>query len=444
MPAESPARGPSGAASGSVAGVKALNCPNCGAALTIRAFQHTLSVVCAQCLSVLDAKDPNLQILQQFEGRQRVAALIPLGSRGKWRNDPYEVIGFQVRTITDAGAQYSWHEYLLFNPYKGFRYLTVYDGHWNDVKPVSAVPEPASSRGKSAVNLLGRTYVHFQTASAETTFVMGEFPWRVKVGELVACTDYIAPPYILSSETVETETTWSLGEYVDGARIWEAFQLPGRPPRPAGVFANQPSPYAGKLKQLWFLCGILLLLLANLALLFSGFARKEQVFDHQYTFSPGVRDASFVTPSFDLAGRTSDVELSIRTNLRSNWAYFNFALINEATGQAYDFGREVSNYPGEGSPNDDVLIPSVPPGRYYLRVEPEMSSSSSAARNSRMTYELILRRDVPSLAFYWICALLIVAPPVFVTFRAVGFEKSRWQEGGDIAAEPDSESGEDG
>ena len=211
-------------ASGAAPRVKALNCPNCGAALTIRGFEHTLSVVCVQCLSVLDAKDPNLQVLQQFQNRQRVQPLIPLGSRGKWRGDVYEAIGFQVRSVADAGLTYSWHEYLLFNPFKGFRYLTVYEGHWNDVKTISAIPEMAGPvRGKQAVKLLGKTYVHFQTASAETTFVMGEFPWRVKVGELVAATDYIDPPNILSSETTEQETTWSLGEYVDGARVWEAF-----------------------------------------------------------------------------------------------------------------------------------------------------------------------------------------------------------------------------
>ncbi len=32
------------------------------------------------------------------------------------------------------GVAYSWHEYVLFNPYKGFRYLTEYDGHWNDTQ----------------------------------------------------------------------------------------------------------------------------------------------------------------------------------------------------------------------------------------------------------------------------------------------------------------------
>src|SRR5580704_11018598 len=91
--------------------VKALNCPQCGAAITLRSFQQAVTVVCDSCHSILDAKDPKLAVLQQF----------------------YEVIGFQRRNTKSEGVRYDWQEYLLFNPYKGFRYLTEYQGHWNDV-----------------------------------------------------------------------------------------------------------------------------------------------------------------------------------------------------------------------------------------------------------------------------------------------------------------------
>ena len=94
-------------------------------------------------------------------------------------------------------------------------------------------------------------------------------------------------------------------------------------------------------------------------------------------YSQGVKsDSAFVTPPYHLDGRNS-VELSLHTDLDNNWAYFNFALINEQTGQAFDFGREVSYYHdsdgSEGSRSNSVIVPSVPPGHYYLRVEPEMA-----------------------------------------------------------------------
>ena len=114
--------------------VKALNCPQCGAAITLRSFQQAVTVVCENCHSILDAKDPTLKILQQFQAiTGELKPLIPLGTRGKLRGTDYEVIGFQRRSIESDGVRYDWHEYLLFNPYKGFRYLSEYQGHWNDI-----------------------------------------------------------------------------------------------------------------------------------------------------------------------------------------------------------------------------------------------------------------------------------------------------------------------
>ena len=57
------------------------------------------------------------------------------------RGDEYDVIGFQERTtVTVDQMPESWREYLLFNPAKGFRYLTEYNGHWNYIKPIQSMP----------------------------------------------------------------------------------------------------------------------------------------------------------------------------------------------------------------------------------------------------------------------------------------------------------------
>ena len=47
---------------------KSISCPNCGGPVQLRGFAHTLSVVCPQCLTVLDASTPEVQILQTFQG----------------------------------------------------------------------------------------------------------------------------------------------------------------------------------------------------------------------------------------------------------------------------------------------------------------------------------------------------------------------------------------
>ena len=412
--------------------INGLNCPGCGAALTVRGFEHTVSVVCPQCLAILDAKDPRLKILQKFAEKTRVKLLMPLGSRGNWRGTVNEVIGYQQRTVRVEGTDYSWSEYLLFNPYKGFRYLTEYNGHWNDVRSLRALPRPARAiSAKPHVEVGGVSYVHFSTAQARTSFVLGEFPWQVQRGESLACKDYIAPPKILSSESSPSETTWSIGEYVDGREIWAAFKLPGTAPKPQGIFLNQPSPYGEKATGIWRLCWTFLLIAVAILLASHVFARNEDAFFDRYRYTAPQAEASFVTPVFELKGATSNVEVRTSTDLANNWAYFNYALINESTGQAYDFGREVSYYYGtdsdgswsEGSTNDTATLSSIPGGRYYLRVEPEVAPGLQS-----MGYSIRVRRDVPSMGYFWVVLLLLLIPPALTTFRRFKFETSRWHE----------------
>lgn len=413
--------------------VRSLLCPSCGGNVELRGFEHTRSAVCIQCLSVLDTSTPELKIIDQFAEKSRVQPIIPLGTRGKMRGAVYEAIGFQVRTITSEGVDYSWHEYLLFNPYKGFRYLTQYNGHWNDVNALSAVPQPASRLGRKAVQYGGAVYRHFQHAVARTTFVMGEFPWQVRAGEAVEVDDYVSPPFMLSSEANNQEITWSYGEYIPPAQVWQAFQLKGAPLTAAGVYANQPSPYGSKVSGAWATFLKLSLAWAVLLAFFTFFAGNREVYRKNFQFSqsaPG--EHSLVTDIFDVTGRTSNIEVDIASDIENDWAYFNLALINEQTGQGYDFGRELSYYKGrdsdgnwsEGGKRDSVVIPRVPAGRYYLRIEPEME----AGGNHFMSYEVAVRRDVPSTWILLFALPLLLLPALITTIRSAAFEGRRWQE----------------
>ena len=439
-----------------VAKTKAMYCPNCGGPVEFRGFGHALTVVCPQCLSVLDATSPLLKIVQEAQDAQaRRTPLIPLGQRGKWAAATWEVIGFQTRSVEEDGILYEWEEYLLFNPYKGFRYLTNYQGHWNYVTPVESLPERRAIGSRPAVVFEGATYKHFSGAQATTSFVLGEFPWRVKVGEEVLADDFVKPPFVLSSETTSDEVTWSRGEYTQGADLWKAFALPGSAPRPVGVYLNQPSPHTGKVGGTWGIFGLMLIALLFVAVMFGILSRGDTVFDEHYHYTTADRgEPSFVTKVFNIEGRTSNLELTINTNLINDWAYFNLALINETTGDAFDFGREVSYYTGsdsdgawsEGGQASSATIPHVPAGRYYLRVEPEMEGSETPAEKpppatatpkqpTRFTakpghnvyYEIVLKHDVAGFGWFWLAALLLLIPPIFITIRAAAFETRRWQ-----------------
>lgn len=422
--------------------VKSLHCPSCGAAISLRTFNQAVTVVCDHCHGILDAQDPLLKVLHTFKAAiDEDRPLIPLGTRGTIRGTKYEVVGFERRTIEVEGIPYSWHEYVLFNPYKGFRYLTEYNGHWNDTSILRSLPTVNLGFGNPAVTYLGQTYRHFQSARAQTSFVLGEFPWQVRVGEAVEVADYVCPPRVISSEGTGSEITWSMGEYISGADIWKAFSLPGEAPLPIGVYENQPSPLSADTSSIWVAFAGFMVLLAVLFIGFNVAARDEQVFAGDYRFDPRVKgEASFVTDVFELTGRTSNLELATRANVDNSWIYLNYALINEDTGQAYDFGREVSYYHGydsdgswtEGNREDTVAIPSVPRGKYYFRVEPE-----SDARAGVIFYSITAKRDVPQLSFFGIALAALLLPAGVITWRSLSFEHLRWSESDCASASDD-------
>ncbi|MBI3790832.1 MAG: DUF4178 domain-containing protein [Gemmatimonadetes bacterium] len=426
--------------------VRGLNCPNCGAAIQLRGFQFSQSVVCDSCCAVLDASDANVAVLQAFDRKlRRYAPLIPLGTRGTWKGDPWEVIGFQVRQISVDGTEYRWHEYLLFNPYRGFRYLSQYDGHWNDIVPVHGLPVPGAVRGHPTVTWRDQAFKQFQSSAATTVFALGEFPWMVQVGDRVTVRDFVNPPFMLSSEETGAEVTWSLGEYVPGERLQQAFKLREPLPRAIGVFANQPNPLHARVGAYWKAFALLLLALVVLVVGRVGTASNRAAAHVEGVFHPGRAEDKqpFVSDTFTLVGHTSSVDIRSRANVDGSWLFLGLTLVNDSTGQVIDVGREVSYYHGvedgeswsEGSPADHASVPAVPAGRWFLRLEVDGPDTGAD-----IDWQVDLRRDAPGFLWWAIALVLLVLPPVVVGLRSAAFETTRWAES-DFA--PQASSGDD-
>jgi len=411
------------------------NCPSCGAGLPASSMGWAVSIACPSCGSILDALDPNLTILQQHAQRMRVASKIPLGTRGTWHGTQWEAIGIQEVTITVDATDYSWTEYVLFNPYRGFLYLSDYMGHWNVIEKLQVRPIVGSEGGRPIAVLEGRTFKHFQTASARTTFAAGEFPWEVRLGDTIDARDYVAPPFILSAEASEGETTWSLGTYTPSDAIAKAFGLPRSWPLASGVFANQPNPHTSRSGAVLKLClalvaALVLMLVGNVALSGNGLAHQGS---YQYRRAPNPdTEAAIVTDSFTLSGRPSNVQIAIEADLDNDWVFYSLALVNETTGDTRDATKQLSYYTGtdsdgrwtEGSRRGTVKLASVPAGTYFLRIGTEGGEPGKSVVN----YQVQVRRDVPSYGFYFLAFGAIVIPAVFLFIPAASFEQRRWAE----------------
>jgi hypothetical protein len=383
-------------------------------------------------------------VLQTAERLERIAPKLPLGSRGSLRGVLWEVTGFQRRQIVVEGTAYHWDEYLLFNPWHGFSYLSEYAGHWNEITTVRQPPAVRQKSGRPVAQWNDAEFLHFQRAQAETVYVIGEFPWEIRRGDVVETNDYISPPQLLSSETTEDEQTWSLGVYRTGDEIKAAFKDARGLEKARGVFANQPSPSKGRSGRMWRTWAVLMAALVAVCIFDLSTASREELHSARYTFDKvavanGTATAdnggAFVTPIFTAHGRTSPMEITVEANLSQDWMYLNIALINVATGTAREFGREVSYYSGrdsdgswsEGSNTDRVRIASVEPGQYYLRVEPE-GGDISRIGGGTVDYSLRVRHGVPVFGFYVLAFLLLLIPPIITGIRSASFEGQRWNE----------------
>src|SRR5262249_12295760 len=135
---------------------------------------------------------------------------------------------------------------LFFNPYYGYRYLCYQNGHFSLVEPLPGLPEVSGSARPVAV-YEGTTYRHFSTGEAVCRSVVGEFPWRVQRGEKAEARDYIAPPYVLSSERSGAEIVWARGVSMTQDEVVQAVGTPRRPfTFPRGVAPGEPNPLAAQ------------------------------------------------------------------------------------------------------------------------------------------------------------------------------------------------------
>jgi hypothetical protein len=91
----------------------------------------------------------------------------------------------------------------------------------------------------------------------------------------------------------------------------------------------------------------------------------------------------------------------------------------------------------EGGRADSVTLPAVPPGRYFLRIEPEGEPAGRPIR-----YQVAVIRDVAVRIWIVVAAALILIPPIFATWRAASFERRRWAEAGGVSSD-DGGDGDD-
>jgi hypothetical protein len=381
-------------------------------------------VACAYCRTQIDVSKPDIQIIKKYNATVQQFDL-PLGARAPLRGTTYEVIGAMVR----AGDSGPWTEYLLFNPRAGFRWLIDDQGHWSlaqTIKDVSAIKP-----GFPGLTYADRAYRKFSEGHADVSVVVGEFYWRVKVGDRVTTADYVAPPFMLSQERSATETIWSVLEYIPPMEIAAAFKISD--PEPDGIAPHQPNPATATLasikRTIWAsLC------LAVVVQSITAFAARERWIALGDYVPAASRGREMVFGPIHLEARRSLNELVASGPLSNGWVDLDYALVDKTSGASYEFSAGFEFYRGidgdgpwsEGSTRSRALVTSLPRGDKDVVVD----SSSGDARGSPVTTPLrlwLFHDSVPWRNFWLVCAV-ILGYPFYLLVRRASFERDRWSE----------------
>jgi ribosomal protein S27E len=424
--------------------VRALQCPTCGGAISIH-DKAVQSVACPSCLSILEPANESLKVLRKAAAATHIEPLIPLGSSGHFLGKDWTVIGFQQRVISVEGTDYPWQEFLLHHPEDGFRWLVESTGHWSWVSPLAVLPRYRDGQ-LSAVHG-GGEFTRFSAGTAETRYVIGEFTWKVEVGETWEIIDFVAPPKMLSRETRRTETTWSLGDYLPAAEVTAAFKLKSPLPAPVGIAMNQPNPRSESHQRVCASFWKFALLAVVAQFLWVFLLGGRTLLDQRIWFHTESEEA-VTTKTFKLDSQARNLVLRHDTNLDNNWLGLNMTLVEEKTGRAWAAQTEVAYWHGfedggtwsEGDRSRELVFRDLPAGSYYLVIDPDFSAEKKVAVADNIT----VTRDKAAWSNFFFLLIFLATLPMFSRYRVQAFEAKRWEEADFLSSGAEFGTGDDG
>lgn len=427
---------------------RTVTCPSCGGTIEIKAAGYTVNVGCQYCGSVLDVANPDVKLISEFQMAARKLEL-PLGSRGTVQGVEWEVIGYLERSDEDS----NWNEYLLFNPYGGYRWLIRTSGCWS---LGTMLPEEPSNAFGDAVNWNGKRFsLDYNGAVTRTDYVLGEFYWRIKTGDTCTAASYDDDATSLSCESVADETSWTFVEDLPNEAVEQGFRTPDGSPLPltGGPAAPPPSPgYAAssyqpaqpRPKGEWgFIWKVAFGTLAASLLVMLAFGMGHSVAKNQIEVVLNAPTRSYTLGTFTTTRSYQPITIKAASveQFDNKWVDLDYSLVNKATQESIDGYGVVEHYSGvdsdgswtEGSYSGTAKFAGVPAGTYDLVVEASMHTWSSGSSSSSTgtfsnpwstggsgeKYHIDIEAETGGV--FWgnfvVVALLLLGLPILLFFR---------------------------
>ena len=407
--------------------VRPITCPSCGGTLELQASGFSTLIVCLYCGSELDLVDPEVRLVAEH-AQAGADLLLPIGTRGTLRGIDWAVIGYLERN--DGWS--AWGEYLLFNPYEGYRWLIHQASGWSFGTPLMIQPGTPRSLSQE----YDGTYFSkcFKEATNTVDYVLGEFYWQVKRGDQVDVNGYVSGQRMLSCEISGDEYEWTLEEFVSSSEVAEAFGIAdsGQFPKTGNhPLPHQPNPHSGLAKFMFGVAATVAAMALIFVLIFEGPTPRSSA-SLLAGDAPSSRQAK-IEP-FVIEGTSRP--FTIRTSGEpgdNSWLDVEYVLTNLDTDESYIANQPIQYYYGRDWKEDDrngtIKLSSIPPGRYSLEAEVIRPADERGARG----FEDYTAKPVDITAgpggIFWsnylILLLALFLPPIWVLMNAMSFEASR-------------------
>lgn len=428
------------------ASTKALECPSCGAPFELHAAGYSTLHMCQYCGSEIDLTNDTAKLVAEHVEAAK-ALIIPLGAKGVINGVEWVCVGNMEKSDGWEG----WEEFLLFNPYHGYRWLVLTQSGWSFGTPI--LSQPANPNQDSFRFEGARMKRIYDPAQSRIERAVGEFYWQVKKGDRVKSTSYVGGGRILSCEMTGDEYNWTLEEFLSSKALAKAFGVEDTGQYPAiGEYPqpHQPNPHGDGFKTSGLIAGIAfaVAMLVSIFLSFEG-----ESYSQSFTANPTGTARSFDVGTFTMTGRPKPVTITARGEPGdNNWMYLEYTLTNTSTDEEIIASQPIEYYYGRDWKEDDrrgtVKLSSVPAGTYKLSAEvvlPEDEAGGSATTATRagawatQTGRAVTVMVTSNGTFNSHFVLLFIAlfgPVIWMGLRAASFESAR-QSGYDGADDDD-------
>jgi ribosomal protein L37AE/L43A len=405
---------------------KNYSCTHCGEKATVRLPYLSAHYCCHKCNGWSTITPAGLQFKNKFFSPFPYQHILP-GNIVNHNNIKYTVVGACEKAEAD-NRNVKWREYCLFSVQEGFAWLSEYNGHWIWLTAYkTGLAWPAF---KDDLLVEGQFFDLFNKYAHRVMSAIGEFTTPLSGGGFSA-REYIAPPDMYMAELNEGKSlTWFKGTYISAQQVADSFSVSvaDMPPQ-VGIGALQTQRWAVSLPFVRNLTLIALAIFLVVQIYFSGTAKQEVVFFNTYQVADSMPAGGLVSNPFQLKAASSNMEFTISSPVSNNWFEAAIVMVNEQTGQEYNFEKGVEYYFGydggekwdEGSQTGTLLLSAIPAGTYHLNIFPSFGNG-----DTQRIFTITATNDVPMWRNFMVAILILLLYPFIAWWRSAGFEQKRW------------------